>query len=82
MVTGKGEETNYMYKLEPGNIITNAIDWEGKDAEHPDQFRAKSSDPVLKDEARSENWIAFKDEKGRIGFIAKLPQYLKEVNPK
>lgn len=63
----KGQPPTSIGKLKPGDKITNAIEWPGQN---------------YRNTARQEgsiNWLAFKDQAGRVGFVANDDRYLEPI---
>lgn len=63
----KGDPPTTIYRLQPGDKITNAIEWPGQNYRN-----------AVKPEG-SINWLAFKDQSGRVGFVANDDRYLEPI---
>jgi len=63
----KGESPNAIYRLQPGDKVTGAIQWIGENTTN------------IGRQDNAYNWLAFKDNQGRIGFVVNKEKYLKEL---
>lgn len=62
----RNEGVNQMYLLQPGEEISDAISWTGRN-------------PLAPGKPETNTWIVFKDSKGRVGFVANLDKYLESI---